>query len=762
MCTTKTDGGRYSSIHKQLILTLALFFVISICSNSFIIRAQTATGTLRGFVTDSTTSEALAYSTAYIKELSIGATTDSRGYFLIPSIPVNKKYTLIVSYVGYYSRTISIKVNSEKVTQYNISLVPTHIEMQTIERVEKKNIEKNAPDVSLQRIAIRDLESMPKGVETDVFRSIKYLPGVQSTGDVSARYYVRGGAGNQNLVLIDGVTIYNPFHALGLFSVIDPDMINNIEFYKGGFSAEFGDRLSSVMKIITKDGNKNKLSGKATASLLSGKLLIEGPIPNGSFILTGRKSYSNDILKKFLNDQQVPIDFYDFSFKANYADPEFIPGSKFTINGFFSKDNIKNKDPRIEDYDWSNNVFGFKWFQVGDSPLFYELGVSVSDFSGNVDPKLSSVRATNNKVQDAAIQMDFTYMFDSKDEIGVGFHIKQMKTSLFLENDRGILTNLGSSAANIVLYAKYKFVQWDFLGMDIGTRINLANLSHNKKTESFEPRASFTMHILPNVAIKGAYGIYQQELTTVSDENEVINIFEPWLISPSYLIPARATHYILGLETEPFSNFTFNVEGYYKIVKNLPLLNQAKILPSDPDFVAGEGESYGLELFTRINPRPINFNASYTLAYAYKTLDGLRYYPRYDIRHTVNLALEIDFGAGWSASTAWSYNSGLPFTQILGYYDKYYFSNIFAQWDQFDPRIPYTIIGIQNLGRLPDYHRLDVTLSKMIRVNPFTFYIDFSIINVYNRKNIFYFKRNTGERVNMLPFLPTATFKVEL
>jgi hypothetical protein len=143
-------------------------------------------------------------------------------------------------------------------------------------------------------------------------------------------------------------------------------------------------------------------------------------------------------------------------------------------------------------------------------------------------------------------------------------------------------------------------------------------------------------------------------------------------------------------------------------------------------------------------------------------LNGLRYYPRYDIRHTVNLSLEVALGNGWSASSVWVYNSGLPFTQLRGYYDKYYFKNIFAPWDEFDPRIPYAIIGIQNLGRLPTYHRLDLTLSKKFRFDFMNVDLDLSVINVYNRKNIFYFKRDTGERVNMLPFLPTATVKVEL
>ncbi len=744
---------------SALFISLIIIFIALIPNVS---KSQETTGTLRGFVADSTTVEALSFANAYIKELQTGATTDARGYFLIPRIPANKNYTLIVSYIGYRSKSIMIRLAAGKVTQYNIVLAPTNIQLQTIERIGQRIAEKNETNVSLQRIAIRDLEALPKGVETDVFRSLKYLPGVQSTGDVSARYYVRGGASNQNLVLIDGITIYNPFHALGLFSVIDPDMINSIEFYKGGFSAEFGGRLSSVMKIDTKDGNKNRFGAKASGSFLTSKLLLEGPIPYGSFILTGRKSFSNSIIKKFLNEQQVPIDFYDFSFKANYSNPDFIQGSKFTVNGFFSADNIKNNDPRIEDYTWSNNVLGFRWFQVGDSPLFYELGISMSDFKGNVDPKISSARATDNRVQDIGLQMDFTYMFDNRDEIAVGFHIKQVKTNLFLENARGIPVDLGSSSAKITLYAKYKLLQWEFLGVDVGTRMNLTTLSENVQAAFFEPRASFTLRLMPQVAIKGAWGIYQQEMTTISDENEVINIFEPWIVAPKYLVPAKAIHYILGLETEPFTNVSFNVESYYKLVNNLPLLNVSKILPSDPDFISGTGESYGLEVYTRINPDPFNFTASYTYAFAYKKVEGKTYYPRYDVRHTLNLGLEINLGNDWSASAVWSYNSGLPFTQIIGYYDKYYFQNIFAPWEQLDPRNPYTIIGIQNLGRLPDYHKLDLTLSKKFTIEPFTFYADVSVINVYNRKNIFYFKRDTGERVNMLPFLPTATLKVEL
>lgn len=344
---------------KRFILYFFLMF-------SFTLSAQIKeTGTLRGLVTDSTTSEALAYGNVFIKELGVGASTDSRGYFIIPAIPANENFTVIVSYVGYKTYTFNIRLMKNKVTHYDIKMLPAGVELTTIEKIGERVIEKNETNISLQRIIARDLESLPQGVETDVFRSLQYLPGVQSTGDVSARFYVRGGASNQNLILIDGITIYNPFHALGLFSVIDPDIINNIEFHKGGFPADFGGRLSSVIKILTKDGNKNRYSAKASASYLSGKFLLEGPIPNGSFIASGRKSYSTEILKKFLDDRNVPADFYDFAFKANYSNPDFVHGGKFTINGFFSGDKIKNTDPRIEDFKWSNNAFGFKWFQVG-------------------------------------------------------------------------------------------------------------------------------------------------------------------------------------------------------------------------------------------------------------------------------------------------------------------------------------------------------------------------------------------------------------
>ncbi len=739
--------------------TAAVFFLISSTNSTF---SQTK-GSLRGVVVDSTNGESLPYGNVLIDELKTGASTDSRGYFMIPSIPAKHTYTVIVSYVGYKTKSLKVYISPNKITDITVHLSPSSIQMQTVEKIGQRVIEKNATDIGLQRITTKELEMLPKGVESDIFRSLQYLPGVQSTGDVSARYYVRGSPSNENLVLLNGVPIYNPFHAFGMFSVIDPDMINNVEFYKGGFTAEYGGRLSSILNIITKDGNKVNFGTKLSSSFLTGKALVEGPIPHGSFIATGRKSYSTQILNKFLNDKNAPINFYDLSFKLNYANPDFIKGSKFVIHGFSSSDKLLNKDPQIEDLKWANNILGFRWFQVTDTPLFYEMDMSWSNFTGDVIPKLSKAKPKNNEVNDITLKMNFTYMYDTKDELGIGLSIKDLDTKLYLQNSQGAVSDIGAHGTNLSLFAKYKFLRYENFGADIGTRLNLTGLSQAPGSSFFpEPRVSLTYRIFPQVALKAAWGIYRQELTTLSDENEVISLFEPWIIIPPYLKPATAVHYTIGMKADFTSDLSLDIQGYYKLMHNIPTLNDKKAVSTDPDLVSASGVSYGWEFMARYNHDPISLTASYSLSWAYKDVSGWLYYPRYDVRNAVNLLCEVNLGAGWEASAIWIFNSGLPFTQNMGYYNRFHFQNFYSAWQIYEGYNPFAILADKNLGRLPAYHRLDLSVTKRFVLSFIKFSLDASIINVYNRKNIFYFKRDTGEQVNMLPFLPTATLKIEL
>jgi hypothetical protein len=511
---------------------------------------------------------------------------------------------------------------------------------------------------------------------------------------------------------------------------------------------------------LTKDGNRNRFGFKGSSSFLTGKVLVEGPLPEGSFMITARKNYSDKILKKFLNDKNAPVDFYDFSFKLNTINP-LIDNGKFSIFAFSSYDKLNNRDPSRENFEWANSLIGFEWLQIYDVPLILTLGISLSNFDGKLIPNLSSLKPRENNLNDFSFNTDFTYVFNSKDELSAGLNFKIIDTDLFLVNKVEALTEISDRAGNFYLYGKYKFLRFENFGLDIGTRYNVSGLT-DQGGSTFEPRVNLTYRILPELALKGAWGIFQQELTALTDESEVISLFEPWIIIPDYLKPEKAIHYIGGLDFDPYNFLKISVEGYYKIIQNLPVINDKKFTSADPDLIEGKGQSYGWELMFNYNYYPVNVRASYSLSWSYKEVADYLYYPRYDTRHTASLSLDYDFGSGWNASAVWFFNSGLPYTQLAGFYDKYYMNDLFSSWFLNGMIQPFTILGDKNLGRLPQYHRLDLSLSKELSVSVLNLVLDVSLINVYNRENIFYFERQTGKRVNMLPFLPTATIKVEI
>jgi hypothetical protein len=719
-----------------------------------------STGSLRGLVIDSSNGEPLPYCNIILKEINTGTTTDQRGYFFFPSL-TEGTYNTAVSFIGYRTEVFKIKVYRNAMVYLNVKLLPAAVSLPELEKVGQKYDFDERPDVSVDRIFNRELEAIPGSVETDILRSLKMMPGVSSTGDVTARYNVRGGASNQNLVLLNGIPIYSPFHALGLFTAVDPDIISITEFYKSGFPVEYSGRLSSLLQMISRDGNKNRFGAVAGLSYLTAKGLIEGPIPDGSFMISGRKSYSNSILKKFMNDKNVPIDFYDLSLNMNYSNPAVLEDAKFSFTGFISSDNLDNPDPLQEDFRWKNQLFGITYFQwVTGSPFFYQVNLFSSYFSGEVIPNFSETRAKKNEINDVTVRAGFTYLFQNDDELTGGTEFASIRSSLLLENVRKSFTESADKGTNISLYSKYKFGSIRDLIIESGARFNFSRLAKGTAGDfSFEPRINLTYRILSWLSLKSAWGIYQQELTTISDENEVITVFEPWIVVPSYLQPASAIHYVAGFGVLPGGILSIDIEGYYKIIHDLASVNERKYFADDPDIVAGRGESYGLEILTKIEQQPLSVRISYSLSRAFKEVYDLKYSPRYDSRNNLNILLEYNFGAGWKASALWYYASGLPFTQIVGYYNKLHFNDPGGQDYFFSP---YTILASRNLGRLPDYHRLDLSVSRDFDLGPLKLRGDISIINVYNRKNLFYFNRTTGKIVNMLPFLPTATLRVEI
>ncbi|GAB1351031.1 TonB-dependent receptor [Ignavibacteriales bacterium] len=749
--------------NKQVALLTAKISIkqlVFICMILQTILLSQSTGTLRGFVTDSTNGNSVISANIVVVGAGKGASSDLQGYYFIPGVNTGKQI-IKISNIGYLTREVEVRIIKNTIIQLNIALVPSSLTLEEVSITGTRRPELNDPSISIEQIPLQQIKSVPAGVEADMLRALKVSPGVTSTGDITARYYVRGGGSDQNAVVINGSVLYNPFHALGLFSVIDPEMIKMLEFYKGGFTSEYGGRLSSILNVITRDGNKNKFTGTAAASTMSGKMSFEGPIPGGSFLFTGRKSYRPEAVQKFLNNRSAPFEFYDLSFKLNYSNPEFYENGWFTLHGFFSDDKIENKNLSKEDYYFNNSSFGLNWYQVWASPLYSNMSFIYTTFEGEVVPNLTTSKPRKNIIADFTSNWDFTYIFDSRDELWAGFHNKILTTELKLTNLFGSKTELRQRGLDMVAYIKYKLLRFETFRMDAGMRLNVVSASE-KSPFFLEPRLNITYTPLPILAFRLGVGRFSQNLVTLSNEEELISIFEPWVVVPDYIKPAQATHIIGGIDYYLTEWLKLSIEGYYKDIDNLVDINELKYTNLDPDFVQADGRSYGLDFSFDLSLQTFFFKGSYSLGYSFKKKNGIEFSPRYDTRHTVNLQIGWIFLEGWQFNAVWRFSSGLPFTGIAGFYDKW---NILDPWSSYyaqgayDPSFLY---GARNAQRLPSYHRLDLSISKSFKLFFTKIDLDVSLLNVYDRRNIFYFIRDTGERVDMLPFLPSASIRIEI
>ncbi|MFC2083938.1 carboxypeptidase-like regulatory domain-containing protein [Bacteroidota bacterium] len=756
----------YLNIHKyfnlksntlQVFLLLLLSLLTAETDNP--IHAQD-TGSIRGFISDSTNGEPISYANVVIRNTNHGTSTDTKGFYLIAGI-VPGNYTVIVSYIGYKLKEVNLVIKKNIITELNVQLNPSSIQLTELQVIADKTVRRNETDLGLQKISAKEIEFIPVSVEADIFKVIQSSPGVSSTSDITGKYYVRGGGGDQNEVLLNGVTLYNPSHALGLFSIIDPEIISVLEFYKGGFSPIYGDRISSVLNIISKDGNKNKFEASAQASLLSAKIALEGPVPNGSFITTARKSYHTKILKNYLNDKEAPIDFYDISCKVNYSNPELDKGSKFILQGFYSNDYIDYEDPLRENYLLDNLLIGSTWRKVWKNiPLISYVNISYSGFKGKVMPNFSETKFRENNLDDFTLKTDFTYVYESKDELQFGIYNKYLKTFLTQENIAGETVTYDNSGWDLSAYFNYKFYRWEKIGLDLGVRSKFIALSKHRPF-ILQPRFSFTYLPNPLISIKLAAGIYSQEIVTLTNESELISVFEPWIIIPDHLDAPQSLHFIFGIKYYLTEYFTIETEGYYKSIYNLFDINENKFTQRFSDFDNVNGESYGADILIKYNMFPVLIQASYSLSWAYKINSDLKYFPRYDRRHAVNVLLNLNLGNNLNTSAAWNFATGMPLTPIAGFYDRIhnYDNPIWAYGNNF---IPSFYQGEKNSKRLPEYHRLDVSILKEFKFSFLDLTLGGSIINVYNRNNIFYFDRKTGERVNMLPMIISGFIKVKI
>ncbi len=743
--------------------------------------ASAQTGDVRGFVYEQETLEPAIYTSVYLKGTTYGGQTNLDGFFTITRIPAGE-YTLMITSVGFDTIKQPVSVKSGDILTKKLYLKKSGIELKEVNVSAESQSKKTDVQVSVNKITPKEIKQIPAiGGEPDLAQYLQILPGVITSGDQGGQLYIRGGTPIMNKVLLDGMVIYNPFHSIGFFSVFDPDIIRGVDVYTGGFNADYGGRISSIMDITTRDGNKKRISGKISSTTFTSKLILEGPLKkategeegSSSFIIAGKTSYLDRTSKTFysyVDSAGLPYSFNDLYGKVSFNSSS---GSKFNVFGFHFEDNVKYL--HIADLGWTTTGFGTNFVLVPSETsvlidgnfAYSKYGITLKELDGK--PRLSEISGFN-------AALNFTY-FNDKDEFKYGLEILGFRTNYDFFNSINLEYAQTENTTELAGFLKYKKVA-NKLVVEPGFRFDYyASLSEF----SAEPRIGAKYNISDKLRIKMAAGIYAQNLLSATSDRDVVNLFYGFL-SGSDNLPdqfngekvtsklQKASHAVLGFELDLPHHFTLNVEGYIKDFSQLEVVNRDKVyddndINSDKpdslkkDFVIETGIAKGIDVLLKYDYKKLYIWAVYSLGYVTRFDGSQTYEPSFDRRHNVNLVVAYTFGkkSQWEVNARMNFGSPFPFTQTQGFFEQINLNGgITTDILHQNGQEGITYGGIDK-GRMSYFHRLDVSAKRTIKLNKSSeLAITASITNVYDRKNIFYVNRITGQRIYQLPFLPSA------
>ena len=736
---------------------------------------------VRGFVYEKETSEPVIYTSVILRGTSFGAQTNLDGFFSITRVPPGS-YTITVTSVGFDTLRMPITLNAGEIMTKKLYLAKSAIEMQEVQVSAESQEKKTDVQVSVTKITPKDIRQIPTiGGEPDLAQYLQVLPGVIFSGDQGGQLYIRGGTPIQNKVLLDGMIVYNPIHSIGLYTVFDADLIRGADIYTGGFNAEYGDRVSSIMDITTRDGNKKYISGKVGVNTFTSKVLLEGPMKketegqdgSSSFILDFRKCYLNQtsgsLYKNFLDTAGLPFSFTDLYGKMSFNS---AMGSKFNVFGFHSGDDVDYSN--LANIGWNANGFGTNFVLVpSGSSVLIEGNFAWSKYKINMIE--SDDRERRSEIKGFNTGLNFKY-FLGKDELNYGIEILGFGTDYLFSNVIGTPIEQQNNTTEFGFFLKYKKIVGKLIA-EPGIRLNY----YTPLSEfSPEPRLGLKFNVSDHFRLKAAGGLYSQDLLAANSDRDVVNLFYGFLAGSDELpnefhgekITGRlqkASHVIAGFEWDLPMHFALNVEGYYKNFSQLENINRSKLYPDDADhfdkpdslkkdFIIERGFAKGVDFLLKYDYRQLYLWMVYSLSYVQRNDENQTYQPSFDRRHNVNLVASYVFGKNkkWQANARWNLGSPFPFTQSQNYYENVQMpdgigTDILNQNGNMG-----TAYGALNGGRLSWFHRLDISLQKNFRFSKqATLDVTASVSNVYDRKNIFYVNRITGEKIYQLPMLPS-------
>ena len=770
--------------NTRLIL-LALFFLL----NGVVAMAQDD-NSIKGFVYEESTGEPMMFTNVYLRGTTFGGATNENGYFNINRIP-DGRYTLLITSVGYDTISETFNLSKGQSISRKYYMKETSQKLETVTITADKIEARTETKTSVITVTPKTITKIPSvGGQADFAQYLQVVPGVIFTGDQGGQLYIRGGSPIQNKVLLDGMVVYNPFHSIGLFSVFDTDIIRNADVYTGGFGAEYSGRISSIMDISTRDGNKKRLSGKLGANCFGAKVMLEGPLKKAktpddvtlSFILSAKNSYleqSSKFLYPYASKTGLPFNYQDLYGKLSLNAPN---GSKVNLFGFSFNDQVNNY-MSLSDFGWNSYGAGANFLVIpGKAPVMIEGNIAYSSYTSRMKESDNPDRYSN--INGFNMGFDFSqFMGKNTMKYGIemlGYTTDYQTYSVYGHNSIGAKLN----STEIGAYVKYKAVLGKFL-LEPSFRLQFyASLSDL----SPEPRIALKYNASDRLRLKAAAGMYSQNFVAATSDRDVVNLFYGFLSgidnlpetfngekTKSYL--QKANHFILGGEFDLSRNATMNIEGYWKDFNQLTNINRNKLYPDTPDnaqipdllkkdFTKETGSAYGFDVSLKYEDKHWYLWAVYALGFVNRQYEKVveegvelvEYAPHFDRRHNVNVILTYTAGSKrqWEFSGRWNFSTGFPFTQVQGFYEYYSFQdgiNFDYTTTNGDLGVLY---GDLNAGRLPTYHRFDIDVKrKFYFTENIMLEADLSVTNVYNRNNVFYVNMVTSQIARQLPILPT-------
>lgn len=713
---------------------------------------------VRGVVTDSSNGEKIPYATVEVKGIKRGAATNTNGFYLIAGI-LPGEYIVSATSLGFLPQIKNIIIRGSEPITVNFRLISKPIEVMEVEILGGQKSEIAEISTSTHVLSQKDLLNIPVVGQGDLFRSIQVLPGIVTTADVSSKFFVRGGAGDQNLIIYDGLKIYNPFHAFGIFSIFDPDIIKSTEIYTGGFPPGYGGRLSSVINVQSDDGNATRLAGKVAANLISGKILLEGPLPgNNSWLINARRSLVNNSLDKFLSDSP-PISFYDLFAKAKFGGGDY---GKYSLNVFSSKDAIDASNSTDPAYVWKSTASSLKISDLLQDRAYFETVISFSDFSieRNVSAG-SSVYPANSSITDMSLRTDITLYTESQDLYFLGFEVSGLSNSLKYSTGPTKAITLDNTAAEFWGWFRFQ-THFGKIAADAGIHSDIIGLvSGLHLTTILQPRMNASYSFDNGWKLKTSVGVFTQRLMTLTNEDDIVSLFEAWIFIPKEEEPQKAVHYVVGVEGNIFAELSASLQYYYKDYTSLTLYNRDKKFSSEPDYLQGKGRSFGIETMLRYKFDVLDLYLAYTWGKTTVSVGPYSYPPRYDRRHNLNMLGITRIAENFDCSLKWEFGTGYAYSQTSSVYYRLSHADLGREPLYADNGSPYFSIGEKNTARLPAYHRLDMTITYHFMYYGNVGECGITIINLYNNKNILYYDRKTSQTIYMLPLLPTLNISLE-